>query len=618
MSSYTLNSKNRELIIKTPYIYKVFKIDDIEVLSKGDINSTIIYYRFSQDYGRTTSDWIEFTTANIKSERINPIRFFQIEYLVMYAGSSNVSIMDINLIGDFQNVSLDSQKSNLYGVREDCNCLILGIVGDSSTYPGDLPPGGQSSMLMGAYDTTSVNLPQLTSEQIANLYNPYQQSQALSLFNKLANDSVQIFGHDVVYIITDPDNNGTDYTFHEYQLQNYVCDAEIKVSVDNNQFPENSGALNNFDLTLFDTFEINITKDIFKAAFGVQRRPGINDVVWFCNLNKIYTVEHAQAIRNFNNYSIYYKIMLKKFNQKANIIGANEDMQNVIDQLTKNTTIEELMGLENMQDKKSVSNTEQFRTAMQDTLRLEINANIEKENIENASLIVAKTHYDLSTVTPGSSAVTYRNMKFFFRQSDNIGFMCWFNINNLTMNDAYEFFNYYDSSYGFRIFMIGNTIFMNIMNTTYTLQFDTSNFNVLSESTWYCLVVNVNQRESKLTAYVYKRNVDYEEDAAMLSSSKLRLLYKISIPMTPTIIEVDNTVVSPQLLGSDMKITNIRLFIDVIPETDHNKLCNLQTVGSDYKYVIFADHANRDVVTIFEDDSKTDFNKIRRGTGLDR
>ena len=82
-----------------------------------------IYYRFSQDYGRTISDFKPFTKENMISERINPIRFFQIEYLLEYNEMSQVKIYDINLIGDFQNVTLDSQKTNLYGVRENCNCL---------------------------------------------------------------------------------------------------------------------------------------------------------------------------------------------------------------------------------------------------------------------------------------------------------------------------------------------------------------------------------------------------------------------------------------------------------------------------------------------------------------
>lgn len=614
--SITLNKTNSEIIMKPPFIFKVFKIDDIELLSKGDIDLTVIYYRFTQDYGRTTSQWVELTPSNIKSERINPIRFFQIEYLINYLGQNSVTIFDINLVGDFQNVTLDGKKSNLYGIREDCNSIILSIIGDTTTYPGPMPPGGLSSMLMPPYTQTSLNLPSLNVDDISKLYNPYQQAQALTLYNKMSNDSTNIFGHNIIYVLTDPDKTGTDYTFHEYQLQNYICEAEIKVTVDNNQFPDNTGAINNFDLVFFDQFEIQITKDQFKNVFGVDKRPGINDVVWFCDLNKLYTIEHSQAIRTFNNYSIYYKILLKKFNKKANTIGATPELQELIDGLTHNSTIGELMGLENMQDKKAVSMTEQFRTTPQDILRLEIFANIESEDIENSSLIIAKNHYELSTVSPGSNAVIYRNFKYFYKESDNLGYMCWFNTNSVTMNTGFNFFNYHDGiSNGIIIEIIGNAILVKINNTVHTLAMSNSTRNVLSSNVWYSMVVNIDQRQSLLSAYIYKRNCEYEDEAVTLGSTKLLLLYKIAVPILPSFIEMDN--INASILGSDMKMSNIRMFVDVIPEKEHNILLNTSIVGSDYKYIIFADHVDKSIVLPFNEDSKVNYNKIRRGTGLD-
>jgi hypothetical protein len=618
LATIYLNSNNNEIVIKPPYIFKVFKLTNIEILNKGDIENTEIYYRYSQDYGRTISNWTIFNSDNIKSENINPIRFFQIEYFIKYNGSSNISIFDINLIGDFQNVSLDGQKSNLYGIRENCNCLILNIVGDTTTLES-MPPGGQSSMLMAPYSTESTNLPVTTAESIAKLYQPYQQAQALTLFNKMSNDVTNLFGHDVIYVLTDPDQKGIDYTFHEYTVQNYICDAKIKVSVDNNQFPDNTGSLNNFDLTLFESFEINITKDQFKAAFGVQSRPGLNDVIWFCNLNKLYTIEHSHAIRNFNNYSIYYKVILKKFNQKANIIGASQEMQDVIDSLTKNTTLDELMGIDNQQDKKSTANQEQLRIAnkAQETLRVDIYANIEKEKIENSSVTIAKTHYELSTVAAGTEAVVYRNFKFFYRKSDNLGFMAWFNINKISMTDPFNLFNYYDTSTnnGVVFTMLGNSIIATINNINYELKLSNLNSNVLSANVWYNIIINIDQRQQILTAYLYKRNVEYEDDAATLSSTKLLQLYKVSIGIGTVIIDVGD--VNANILGSDMKITSIRLFNDVIPETEHNKIINKPLIGTDYKYIIFTDNANQDADMPFNPDSKISYCKIRRGTGLD-
>jgi len=605
LSTVSLDKSNRELVIKPPYIFKIFKITDIEVLSKYDIENTIIYYRYSQDNGRTISNWTELTKENIRSERINPIRFFQIEYYVRYNGNSKISIFDINIIGDFQNVTLDGQKTNLYGVRENCNCLILQIVNDPNVLTKTLVP---TSMLLA---NNTADLYKLSTTDKSVLYDPYQQDAALALLNKLSNDSVSMFGHDVVYVLTDPDKNGTDYTFHEMQLQNYVCQNRMKVSVDNNQFPDNQITLNQFDLSLFDIFEIHITKEDFKAAFGVEKRPNVEDVVWFCKLNRLYRIEHAQPFKNFNNFVIYYKVILKKANTKANIIAANQEIEDAINSLTDNSTIGELLGLENAQDKKAVANSEQFRTLAQDTLRVEIYSPIEKESLQNASNIIAKTNYDLSTVGNGE-AVVYRNFKNFFQKSDNIGFMCWFSINTMSAIEPYNFFNYGNDNHNIKINMLGTNILVEINGSTNILSFAS----LLNESVWYSLVVNLDQRNELLSAYIYKRNVEYEEDAPMLNSSKLLQVYKMTMPITPTVIEIPSTL-NAAILGSDMNITNIRMFIDIIPESEHNKMLNREIIGSDYKYIIFSDNANKKLELPFYTDSKVAYDKIRRGTDLD-
>ncbi len=45
--------------------------------------------------------------------------------------------------------------------------------------------------------------------------------------------------------------------------------------------------------------------------------------------------------------------------------------------------------------------------------------------------------------------------------------------------------------------------------------------NILNENVWYGLVINIDQRQSLLTAYIYKRNCEYEEDAVNLINSSL-------------------------------------------------------------------------------------------------
>ncbi len=578
-----LTTINNIAVIKPPYIYKVFKINDIEIISDGDYE---IKYRFSQDYGRTVTDWEPFTKENITTKRISPIRFFQIEYLVELK-SETARIYDINLIGDFQNVSLDYLKTNLYGVRENCNCLKLGITNDTSTFPGG--NSGVSS-IDGPID--NCNLPQLSQDDKNNLFNPYKQDAATSLLDKISNDANQIFGHEIVYFLTDPDKKGIDYTFHEYQLYNYVAEGLMKASVEGNQFPENTGAINQFDLSLFDSFEIHIPKKLFKEVFGVDKRPSKEDFLWFCEINKMFTVEHSQPFRGFNNNAIYYKIMLKKYNQGANFAGANQTITDKLQSLTRNSTIDELFGLENLQDKRAVANKDQFRPLTSDPIRVDITAKIVKEMVENAELVLSKTHYDLSSVkfspTYSTTAVTYNNIKNSFEVSDNLSFTCWFNINNYTTNDNYHLFNYYDSlnSLGFDVNINSDVCRVKWNEYNYDLNLNDG----LSEETWYCYLVNIDQRQRKINQYIYKRNVDIEEDAQYLGSTKLRLVYSNQLDLVPVKFELENLV--GQLLSGDMKLTNLRLFVDVIPEEQHNKLLNQSIIRDDSKYLLFADNAN--------------------------
>jgi hypothetical protein len=64
------------------HIYKVFRIDDIEIISGSGIDGAVLKYRFSQDNSRTWSQWEFLTKENISTKRITPTRFFQIEYSV--------------------------------------------------------------------------------------------------------------------------------------------------------------------------------------------------------------------------------------------------------------------------------------------------------------------------------------------------------------------------------------------------------------------------------------------------------------------------------------------------------------------------------------------------------
>ena len=113
----------------------------------------------------------------------------------------------------------------------------------------------------------------------------------------------------------------------------------------------------------------------------------------------------------------------------------------------------------------------------------------------------------------------------------------------------------------------------------------------LSEDTWYSYVVNIDQRKGKISQYIYKRDVELESDASTLNSTKLKLVYSKTMDMTPVEFKLEN--ITAMILSGDMKITNLRMFIDIIPEDQHNKILNQAIIRDDSKYLLFADNANQ-------------------------
>jgi hypothetical protein len=438
------------------------------------------------------------------------------------------------------------------------------------------------------------NLPQMSTDEKAQLYNPYQQNTAINLLTKLSTDAQQIFGHKVKYFCTDPDKKGQDHILNEYALYNVVCEAEIKVSINGNNFPDSQIVMNQFDLNLFETMEAHITKQSFKEVFGIQRRPSKEDFLYFCDVNRMYQVDHAQQFRNFNNSAVYYKLILKKFTQKANVIADNIEIRNKIDELTKNTTIEELFGNEINDQKNAIANKPQFQPLTRDPIRLEYKVQIDKELVENSSTIIAKSHYDMASVEYRSPGVIYKNLWSLINETNNIGFQLWFNINNYIQDELYNFINFYDENIqkGFKIDLRNDEVIVTMNSATYSFHLynqPTNTTTALNEEVWHGYICNIDQRNGKMNQYIYKRNVDDEEDAADLPNTILKMLYKNEQSITPINFEARGF--TAQILGSDMKITNVRLFAELIPEKEHTKQLNQYIVRDDSKYLVLADNA---------------------------
>src|SRR5208282_6541127 len=101
--------------------------------------------------------------------------------------------------------------------------------------------------------------------------------------------------------------------------KNTVDMQDIKVIVTNNEFKDETSVINQLQMDTTDVQEVYIVKDDFHRIFGINHRPGRDDVVYLCPNNKLYTVRHALPHRLIMNASIWYRMILEKYEDDKSI-----------------------------------------------------------------------------------------------------------------------------------------------------------------------------------------------------------------------------------------------------------------------------------------------------------
>lgn len=659
-------SGNTTIILQPKDIYKVFSITDFELFGIN-VNNLTIRFRFTQNGGRTYTPWELLTTENISTVKLNEVRFAQVQYAVESNSDDLAQIFDINLVGDFQNISANYLKTNRYGLKEDCATRFINGTSspedDASTvcFSGITNIYGCASDITGKFYNynkdfytqylscylvkdvySSLNAQNSTDQAQAGLWDPYDTKSIADWYNFLANQTSQIFGWDIEYYKTDPDAKGVDNYYHEYQLFNTIDVQKIKIIVPENQFPDNQVQINAFGLDLFDTFEVHILRDVFKSAFGIETRPDQKDYIYFCQTNRMYRVKHAQIFKDVMYMGIYYKVILEKYEQLANERIINERAKKLLEPLTTNTTIDELFGWENRQEENKIANKKQLKPLTHEYFRSEINPYVEIKNkqIYNNSITIANGYYDFNTLwilSGMTTAVTYQVGDNYMEVSDNRAFTMWFNFNNeyspnkILSQEVFDSYNVADYNYfefinnfidntGYKIWYSNKEFGLSINDKTYTLP-----VTGLTTNIWYGLLINFDNRQRTVDLNLYKRNCDYyitlftdNYDTITLESSNLSgLTYYPSIGYKPvknvdilknipnsslnllftqeySDIETESFSHSQNIVlnSCDIKLTNIRIFDDVIPVDSKSNILNQQII-KDSNHLILSDNADR-------------------------
>jgi hypothetical protein len=665
-----INIPNEGYILSPKDIYKVFKLTGYELYGVNTNNLTI-KYRFTQDGGRTYTPWEPLTTENISTIKLNIVRFAQVQYSITPINTNIISkVYDIILLGDFQNINNNYLKTNRYGVREDCatkystwsgttsvstsgtnNICLNGKIsykgdGNVYNYNKDWFTQGLSCYLNGNV-IKNMNTQNNDPATASGNYDPYSQAKKIGeWYNYLSNSTNKIIGWTIDYHLNDPDGHGIDRYIHEYQLFNIIDVQKIKVIVPENQFPDNQVQINEFALDMMDTFTILILKDEFHKAFGIEKRPAQKDIIFFCQANRYYRVKHAQVHRDIMYMGIYWNVVLEKFEALANEQNLSAASKALIEPMTKNNTLDALFGEEMRSQENKIVN-KQFKPTTHEVYRLDINPKITivKKDIFNSlkGTKIASTYYNLSSVTAGTSAVTYTLKDSTLEVSDNRAFNLWFNFNNkhdtnkqidetvfqsYNVNNTTNFnlLNNYDSINlkGYKLWYYNNQVILTINNMNYSLDITGVTTNI-----WYGLTINLDNRQRKISLDLFKRNYDYNitmfnndyKSVVLSSTNQTGITYYTSIGYRP----VKNTEINKELLNtklsniaskvydditlnsfsidktitifaSDIKMTNIRIFNDVIPEQSKSNILQ-QRIIQDSNYLILADNATRQLYT---------------------
>lgn len=409
-------------VFTTPNSYKIWRLDGFNVVAEGVTeNRTLdVQFRVSHDNARSWNQWAPLTDAALAAVPANPLGYSQVQYSVTRTGADpngTISLLGIYLRGEFVNITCDYMRLASLGLSPCCGSGASqcgdetgsgAAQSEASGYPGDITPHADLMREFSTCDTSK-------------LWNPYATGAATKLYQYQSQIVTQLFGHTVTWYKTTVDSNGTDVVLHEYGLFKITGQKDIKVSVPDNQFPDSTAVqMTQWTMELLDSFEIHVTKEEFKAAFGLTSRPEMNDGVFFCQTNRLYQVQHAAPYRNFMNAATFYKVVLRKWPNKENVIPATPEIAESMNRLTEYNKLDTLFGIEQKQEEDRVTkDVWQPLSRSQQRTTADGVKNSREVVTTYSDLVVSKYQFDMSGVPLGEPAVTMLSSDRLLREQDS-------------------------------------------------------------------------------------------------------------------------------------------------------------------------------------------------------
>jgi len=592
--------------------YKVYSLNDFEIfLSSGNVSDLNLYFRYTQTQGRHWTEWIKLTKENLQASKFERLKFCNFEFGFHNIGNEDIGLYDLELIGNFQNITADYSTTARLGIKSQCDPLLQ---------ESDCDDGSKSCVPCSQGLTPwNQNLNNCNSCELNNVVNLNDRTVMMGQIStyEILNQYVQEKNSwKIKYILTDTDKKGTDYVLHEHTIKNMILMKDFNIIVPNNQFPVENANFNGLDFDLIQSFEIHIMKNKFKQMFGLEFRPSEGDGIYFCDLNQLWEIEQMFPHRGLMNTEIYYRVLLKKWNDKSSRKPAKtqegEVIGNFLDEITSFTSLGKLFDIDvnseikqNTKDKDSlsVSNPNQQNT---DTTIMTLIKNTNSvvsynnEEIWNASLTISKSQYKIPIKSKGIKSVEYNYKDNIIGKADNRSISFWFKTEDYKPEHDYTIISNYDynDNLGYRVNIFDGLLTVTINNLSYSLPIAN-----ISNNKWYVMLINIDQIREKVELSIYTRQ---NENGKVLTDSQLLLFIKKEYDFIPQAYSIDTDIfiggcdtMSNDVNKNNWYLTNLTIWNQPIPKgTKRNILLN-QYLVHDSHLTILVDSCDKPLILPF-------------------
>ena len=280
-------------------------------------------------------------------------------------------------------------------------------------------------------------------------FRPYDINRAINIYQDLSKIVNNVFGHEVVYYSVQPQGRGKDVALKEYTLFDVVDEKCVKVMVPNNTFPDAALTFDSWGLNFNQPFEIHIDRKYFEGIFGKGSQPRKRDIIFFPLTNRIYQIDSMYVFRDINNYPVYFKIQLVKYEIKKNTSFVDPAAESALLDYTVNT--QKLFGEEIENQEIELTKPQQYAVTSQRRLEDPIRSYISKGlpimeyDLNNNWTIVFNNYYDLDKLfidaqnmvdPPSPALLDFERDAVRWKadpvltENDERSFMCWFRTRN--------------------------------------------------------------------------------------------------------------------------------------------------------------------------------------------